>query len=774
MQAGDGGTGPADPPFTEVVCRSLGDGPACTVEGSGGGLAFRGDVLTAAREYRGGEVLVAPDGTIVCAGCDCDAPVDVRRVTCPGAVIAPAFVNPHDHVAYVHQAPRPGTVERFEHRHDWRLGLREHTAIDYEGGASPAARAAHELRMLMDGVTALAGGAGHAGLVRNLDVADLDEGARVAPADSDTFPLDDADGLLVASGCGYGGGRTQPSDVERFGAYLPHLGEGIDAEAHNEIVCALEPSLVGETTGVVHAVALDATLARVLALRRALVVWSPRSNLSLYGNTAPVTLLRRSGVEIALGTDWLLSGSMNVRRELACARSFSDRYLDGELDARALYRMATASAARAVGAEAALGSIARGHFADLQIVRRRGQEAHAAVVEAGPEDVELVVRGGVPLYGDRAVVDALGDGCDALDVCGSEKAVCLAETGRTLDELVAASPYPLASCDSPPNEPTCVPSRPGEYDGVPNAADADGDGIADDLDACPAIFDPPRPLDGSRQADADGDAIGDACDPCPLDARSDCAARPADDLDADGVDDASDRCPRRADASQADGDRDGTGDACDTCSVENPGVVPCPLTLAALRDPASPTRPPRHALILVHSARVGAVRPDTGNARGFVVSDGIAPFSGIFVFTGKRPPGVLLGEELEVAGRLDVYQGSDELVAARILERAPGGAVEPVVVTASDVGDGGALSEAYEAMLVRVENVAVTNENPDAPADYDELLLDGLLRVDDLFAPALDNDVPRGARFRSITGVLGRSFGHPKLWPRAASDLVAE
>jgi len=168
------------------------------------------------------------------------------------------------------------------------------------------------------------------------------------------------------------------------------------------------------------------------------------------------------------------------------------------------------------------------------------------------------------------------------------------------------------------------------------------------------------------------------------------------------------------------------------------------------------------------------VRPDAGSARGFQVTDGNAVFSGIFVFTGRAPPGVFLGERLTLFGRLDVYQDTDELVAPTILERALDAPVEPRVVDARDVGDGGAFVDAYQSMLVRVENVAVTLENPDAPADYDELLLDDVLRVDDLFAPDLDNLFASGTRFRSVTGVLGRSFGHAKLWPRDASDLVPE
>ena len=79
-------------------------------------------------------------------------------------------------------------------------------------------------------------------------------------------------------------------------------------------------------------------------------------------------------------------------------------------------------------------------------------------------------------------------------------------------------------------------------------ADADGDGVPDFADVCPALFDP-------SQADADGDGRGDACDPWPLD--------PGDDVDADGIPSLQDNCPQVFNPDQTDADGDGLGDPCD-------------------------------------------------------------------------------------------------------------------------------------------------------------------------------------------------------------------
>jgi cytosine/adenosine deaminase-related metal-dependent hydrolase len=762
--------------FETVTCGVL-EGDACTFDGAGDELVVTADLVTSGTVYLAGQLRVRADGTLGCVGCDCSSQGPARALRCPHSVVGPAFVNPHDHVAYAHQAPRPAVAERYDHRHDWRLGVRGHAAIPYEGGAPAAARAAHELRMLLGGATTIAGGAGHRGLLRNPDVPGMEEGLPTAPANSDTFPLDDTDGLFVTDGCRYGTGHTTSDSVERFGAYLPHLAEGVDRAATNELRCALGKTfgLVQASSAVVHAVSPRAEDAADLAERGAIVVWSPRSNLSLYGNTAPIAMLRQLGVEVALGTDWLLSGSMNVQRELACAREFSETYLDGALDDAALFGMVTATAARAVGAERALGALRVGYLADLVMVRRRGLEPHAELVGATAPDVELVLRGGTATYGRAELVEGLGrTDCEPLDVCGAAQRVCVGETGLTLAAIRAAgeAAYPLFSCEIPPNEPSCVPSRPGEYDGVPTDGDRDGDGILDAEDACPRVFDPLRPTDEGRQPDADGDGWGDACDPCPFDVNVKCSAPPAFDADRDGIADGRDLCPRNADAAarKLDTDEDGVGDACDFCAAPNPGVTPCPLAISALRDPEDPNHPPRHARVAV-SGSVTALRPDTGGARGYYVQQGVEPFSGLFVYTGGVSPGVATGDVVTLLGRYDVYYGADQLVAPVVALRTPGPSLEPLLVAANTIGDSGALGRAYDSMLVRVESVSVARTNPDAPSDYDETELQGALRIDDLLCPDLDNAYAAGTPFRGITGISGHSFDHQKLWPRSLAEL---
>jgi hypothetical protein len=117
--------------------------------------------------------------------------------------------------------------------------------------------------------------------------------------------------------------------------------------------------------------------------------------------------------------------------------------------------------------------------------------------------------------------------------------------------------------------------------------DADGDGVCDDDDNCPVVYNP-------DQADADHDGVGDACDGCPSDpnkvAPGVCGCgTPDTDSDGDGTADCNDNCPADPNKTEpgacgcgvadTDSDGDGTPDCDDLCPNDpdktEPGVCGC-------------------------------------------------------------------------------------------------------------------------------------------------------------------------------------------------------
>jgi hypothetical protein len=356
------------------------------------------------------------------------------------------------------------------------------------------------------------------------------------------------------------------------------------------------------------------------------------------------------------------------------------------------------------------------------------EDPYASAVEAAPADVKLVLRQGTPLYGDSTLVNAFRDGeaCEELDVCGSTQRACSLETGQSLADIRSAGEvvYPLFSCEIPPDEPHCEASV---------------------LHECP---------------------VGEAdCEPPPPPPPWDSS-----DADRDGVSDVLDDCPRVADPDQTDADGDGLGYACDPCALANPGLTPCPLRIAQLRDPAA--RPLLKAAVVLDSVRVTALR--TQDSKGFYVEDGDhAAYSGIFVYTGSTTPSVKPGDLVRLQGYFDSFQGTDELLASEVLSKATAtDTYPPLLVSIAELADGASEAAGLAALFVRVEGASIETSNPDAPKDYDESLLFGGLRLDDLLYPELDNLYPVGTTFSSVTGIAGLSFGHQKLYPRGAADLM--
>ena len=724
----DGDHRHARPPL--VTCAGRASPAACSVGGdSRKGIRLFGTLLEPLVVRERGVLDLDANGNISCASCDCGDDDGRLVIDCPNVVISPGFVNLHDHLGYAGTPPLAHPGELYQHRNDWRLGENGHAPLPFAGGATVAQVLAHELRMLMSGTTSIVGAGGRRGWLRNLEVAGQSQGLMPGHIVAQTFPLDDARGPVDGAACDFGAQPDTSAVAVAAQAYVAHLGEGTDQRAQDELRCALGSlNLLGENSAVVHAMALSRNDAAELSRRGSSVVWSPRSNLDLYGSTAPVALLASLGVRIALGSDWLASGSMNLQRELACARDYDQVTLGGYFDAFQLWRMVTEHPAWALGLEGRFAALRVGLPGDVAVFAAHSDDPYASAVEAAATDVKLVLRQGTPLYGDTKLVKAFRDGeaCEELDVCGATARICALETGRSLADIRAAGEavYPLFTCEAPPNEPSCQARVARECP-------------ADEAECLPP---PPPP------------------------------AWDATDADQDGVSDVLDDCPRIADPAQVDRDGDGRGDACDACPLANPGLSPCPWRIAELRMKAPQSS--RNAAVVLDGVRVTALR--TQGSQGFYVEDGDhAAYSGIFVYTGSTTPRVASGDLVRLQGYFDTYQGTDELLDSEILSKATSTEpYPPLLVPIAALADGSTTASGLASLFVRIEGASVEATNPDTPKDFDESLLFGGLRLDDLLYPELDNLYPVGTVLSAVEGIAGFSFGHQKLFPRGAADLT--
>ena len=764
------------------------------VQQGSGGLVLRGDVLQSDEVLENGEVYIdtsSEPARIECAGCDCasEAGTQPTIVACSSTSISPGLINPHDHLGWSTVGPAKELTGQYTHRHEWRTGARGKEEIDSPSSDRSRESIMHgELRHMLAGTTAIAGsssGAADRGLVRNLDNADSTGGLDVE-VEYSTFPLGDVSGKLKADGCDYGGFGGAGGGALREDIFLPHVAEGLGKAASNEFRCLAQPGensqdLIENNTSIVHGVGMSAEQIRELAVNGGHLVWSPRTNISLYGDTADIATYRRFDVPIALGTDWPITGSMNMLRELGCASRFNRKNLGGDLRPSDLWKMATVNGAIALGIEDEIGRLERGYAADVALFSGEATNPFARVTKADSEDVRLVLRGGRPLYGGSAVVEAVArtwsdtaadpaSGCQTLDACGESRLVCVeADTGRqgtavtleALQNVASSDSYPLFYCEGDSlREPTCNPLA-GEEDNQELSSDADADGVRDGADSCPELFNPPMPLASGGQLDTDGDGAGDPCDICPTDADDDCEA---DDADGDGVANATDLCPYISNPNQSDSDSDGTGDACDA------STTPYAIHDGSVAPPAKATL---DRVVVTAEAAKGIFVQVPSGADSFKGAEG----SGLFVYLGSGPAPAR-GDVVTVKGRLENYHGLVQLSTVRKLEthRSSATIPEPVEVDPCVLADNPSQSEPYLGSLVTVRNVTVSNANPDSPKDYKEFAVGECsggngLRVDD-YLHEVTPDPKKGDEFSQLTGPLHYSFDHFKLVPRSEADVV--
>jgi cytosine/adenosine deaminase-related metal-dependent hydrolase len=170
--------------------------------------------------------------------------------------------------------------------------------------------------------------------------------------------------------------REKPSG-QRF---VIHAAEGTDESARGEIRRLDEMGVLGDSTVLVHAVALQDGDLDLLRARGCGIVWCPCSNLRTYGTTLAQEVLD-SGIPVALGSDSPITADGDLRDDVRTARNI------GGLGAIRIYEMVTCEAALVLGLDDGEGELRDGGVADLIAVPDRGQSPSEAVLDLKPAAV---------------------------------------------------------------------------------------------------------------------------------------------------------------------------------------------------------------------------------------------------------------------------------------------------------------------------------------------------------------------------------------------------
>jgi hypothetical protein len=405
-------------------------------------LALAGQIVTmdAARTVLKTGVVYLEKGVIV-AVLDKAAPPPADfagvPVTETGGTIYPGLIDLHNHLSYnilqLWDVPK-----QFGNRGQW-AGIPEYRN-NISGpmqviGQTPDLLASVvryvEVKCLIGGVTTSQGielFSNHGlrrfyrGLVRNVEQTNdpslPEAGSRIADVDAA-----DAQSFLTRLG------QKQ--------CYLLHLAEGVDDAARKHFLSlqiagdewAITKSLAG-----IHSTALHPEDYEVMAKRGASMIWSPFSNLLLYGSTARVADARAAGVQIGLGADWSPSGSKNLFGELKVARVITRE--DQAFDDKALLAMATTDAAKILHWERLIGSLEAGKRADLMVLAGTPADPYGAFFTTPETAVTFVLVNGIPRFGTTELFAQVGLAGETVKLDGQVRRLNLAPGGAGADPAV--------------------------------------------------------------------------------------------------------------------------------------------------------------------------------------------------------------------------------------------------------------------------------------------------------------------------------------------------
>ncbi len=359
-------------------------------------FALRGAVITPDAAWSTGYVTVA-SGRIDAVSRRRPTSVPVHETD---GVILPGMLDLHGHPEFnVFAAWEPPTL--YANRYRWR-GSSAYKALVRDPQntlieAVPAGTQTRyaEVRALVGGVTGIQGASGASTskmepLVRNLDGWAFGAHRARAMIDLPTQTSRDMDRLRTILA------KIADGDVTAF--YL-HLCEGVrgDQRSVAEFQRFLDFDVATPATTLIHGTALTAEDWQTMADAGCRLVWSPQSNLRLYGQTTLAGAALAAGVPVALGADWLPSGSTSLLAEMKVARRELARQ-GAPIGADALVAMVTSVAARVAGLDEHLGALAPGRPADLVVLERHHRDPYESVCLADPSWVELVCIGGDITY----------------------------------------------------------------------------------------------------------------------------------------------------------------------------------------------------------------------------------------------------------------------------------------------------------------------------------------------------------------------------------------
>ena len=329
--------------------------------------ALTGSVLTPSGPIQNGTVLFQ-NGKILAVGDKVPLPPNTHLIE-THAILLPGFIDLHNHLTW-NIFPRWKPNQKFGNRYDWQQTTIYDVLMDTphgelaDEGMNCDMEWYAEVKAVSEGETSVVGGTTEncgPRLARNLDL-DPRLAQPAGPIIYNIFPFEMTGDELASA----------KTALDHNGALLIHVAEGApnNAAAAREFAMLKGRGLLRKGVSVIHGVAFTPEDFKQMATAGTGFIWSPRSNIELYGDTGNVAAAKAAGVKMALAPDWSPTGSDGMLDELKYAAIWNGSLPQPIFTDAELVNMATRIPATLIGEGDAIGSLRPGLFADILVIRK--------------------------------------------------------------------------------------------------------------------------------------------------------------------------------------------------------------------------------------------------------------------------------------------------------------------------------------------------------------------------------------------------------------------
>jgi len=179
--------------------------------------------------------------------------------------------------------------------------------------------------------------------------------------------------------------------------FIAHLSEGRRQDFYNklEYKAARVAGLTQKGLIIIHGVGLDEQDFIHASQNEINFVWSPFSNLLLYGETFDVKKAIHYGLNVSLGSDWSPSGSKNLLDEAKIAKKYLS-LKNEHISDRKIYEMMTINPAKALKLDHKLGRLDENYLGDIVAFKLKSFRSNpfTQIIESHPSDIQFVMVGG--------------------------------------------------------------------------------------------------------------------------------------------------------------------------------------------------------------------------------------------------------------------------------------------------------------------------------------------------------------------------------------------